>query len=190
MAFLFTACGRPTDVVFLVDSDSAGPEDNSRTMAFIRDLVNDLDIGADKFRVAIIHECAELPGFQLSTYFDKRAMLRAFGASSSTSKMPYLIERMRTKSFSTAQGGRTGTRQVGVILTNQRSGTMSRTIQEAQRARHNKIELIGIGVGRNVDPIELSAMVSCPEADKTHIVSDFGKLPAIRRKVLEQIKNC
>ena len=76
---------------------------------------------------------------------------------------------------------------VGVIITDGRSNSPRDTWFEAISARRNNIDLIAVGVGKNIDESELHAIASDPVYKNTLISREFDNLDSLLVKVRESI---
>lgn len=93
----------------------------------------------------------------------------------------------RTQVFSGAED-RQNAPNIGIVITDGVSNQDTpRTIPEAELARQNGMTLLGIGVGSDVDYVELNAISTDPDYMNVFRVDSWDRIPNILNSVLDRI---
>ncbi|XP_071109908.1 cartilage matrix protein-like [Haliotis cracherodii] len=193
---LKTCSGKAADVVFVIDtSTSIWPLDfNQYVRPFVRDVVRMFDIGAapSQTRVGVVTYSDEYnPQFDLGTYLTRDTLEHAIenivftGGSTFTSKaLQYVTDDM----FRLENGARPEAASVIILLTDGKSRFPTVTRVEAERARSKGAHIFAIGVGDEVDEMELRSVADNPDSQFMFHVKDYTALHSIKRHLA--IRTC
>ena len=128
-------------------------------------------------RISFIRECASVPEMRLSRFHDKNSILDHLDKTRPVlERTPGLLRAATNRLNASSDGIHTnlvdsvGERQkIAVYITNGESRDLEGTLREAQYAKHdNDVNIIGVGVGQEVNLVELKALVSCDPEDHLH----------------------
>ncbi|KAK3608159.1 hypothetical protein CHS0354_034118 [Potamilus streckersoni] len=184
--------GKPADVYFVLDSSSSIWMPNfKKQLNFVKDIVNQFDIGPNKTRVAVvtfsdgIHPVITLDGFH-----EKKGLLEKIDT------IPYLtggtktgstLEYIRTRGFS-PQIARQDVVHIAIVMTDGQSVNIKKTEEEANSLQKQGVYLFAIGIGHNVDTTELAMIASNPDEAFLFQVDDYNALTSI--KDIIAVKTC
>ena len=144
-----SACGRrqEADIMFLMDSVNAGRRNTQRSLAFLKTLVDELDIDDDNIHVGLMSaECVpDNPGFSLKQHSTKNSIHTAVDTMKATDFYG-VIHKMRRKAFSTVHGGRKHAKKIAILIIDGSLVEPLKTLREAQRARIRGVEVFVIQV--------------------------------------------
>lgn len=182
---------KPADVVFILDSsNSIWLRDFYKQTSFVRDVVSKFDTGPGptQTRVGVLtfgHDVWKK--FDLNDIFDKDELLKSIesiqhgrGRTTNTGDaINYALDKM----FTPAAGAREGVTRVVIVITDGRSQRTYETKHAARRLHEAKINTFSVGVGRNLDLIELQDIASDPDSDFLFMVDDFNALTTITNKL-------
>ncbi|KAL6472746.1 hypothetical protein MHYP_G00189340 [Metynnis hypsauchen] len=195
-------CGGPMDIAFVVDgSNSIYPWEP--VVAFLKKVLENLDIGPQKTQVSIIQYGSD-PRFEfyMSAYQTKQAMIAA--ASKITQKGGLetntfgAINFARTNAFLTSNGGRPGASKVMVVVTDGESHDNSLTDKVISQCSKDGITRFGIAVlgyytRNNIDTTkliaEIKSIASIPTEKYYFNVSDEVALSEIAGTLGDRIFN-
>nr|KAG5697781.1 hypothetical protein BaRGS_026738 [Batillaria attramentaria] len=160
------------DVVFLLDSSfSIWKHEFTAQLNFIRDLVNSFTIGPNHIRVGVVTYSTEVRlDMTLNQHMKRHELQRAIG------KIEYMeggtrtgdaIHFAHTEMFKEENGGRPWAAHIVVLITDGYSYDANQTSMEASIARSKGVEMFAIGVGDDVDELELRGIATDP--DDTHM---------------------
>ena len=77
--------------------------------------------------------------------------------------------------------------KIAVYITNGESRDLEATLREAQFAKHNNISIIGVGVGEDINTVELNALVSCHTDKFLHTATTPQELRHLHQKIARNI---
>lgn len=178
---------KPADVVFILDSsNSIWLNDFYKQTAFVRDVVAQFDIGRNptQTRVGVLtFGHAVWKQFDLNEKFNKDDLLKSVesiqhgrGRTTNTGDaINFALDSM----FTQQAGSRDGVTRVVIVITDGRSQKTYHTKLAARRLHEAKINTFAIGVGRNIDILELQDIASNPDSDYMFMVDDFNALDTI-----------
>ncbi|XP_051881384.1 matrilin-3-like [Pristis pectinata] len=183
---------QPHDLVFIIDSSrSVRPQEFEKVRVFLTHMVDTLDVGPDKTRVAVINYASTVKiEFMLNTYTNKRDMKRAISQIEplSTGTMTGLaIEGAMDKAFVDIAGARPkdlGISRVAIIVTDGRP--QDQVSEIAARARAAGIEIYAVGVDR-ADMQSLRLMASEPLDDHVFYVETYGVIEKLTSRFKETL---
>ncbi|GFS19596.1 collagen alpha-5(VI) chain [Elysia marginata] len=176
------ACGSKADIVFIVDSTS-GAENFELLKNFITNFVENLDIGQDKIRVAVVtFDARPRTAFSLNRYNTTEDLMEAIGRIEPMAggrDMAAAISYVDTTMFKVVNGDRPGVPNIAIAMTNGPSTNPAQTKAAAERASANGITIFSLGVGEETFRTELNAMASQPANRHVLAVTDFTKLNSL-----------
>ncbi|XP_078256166.1 uncharacterized protein LOC144593908 [Rhinoraja longicauda] len=183
---------QPQDVVFIIDSSrSVRPHEFEQVKVFLGHMVDTLDIGLDRTRVAVINYASTVKiEFMLNTYTNKRDMKRAISQIDplATGTMTGLaIEGAMNKAFVDIAGARPndrGVSRVAIIVTDGRP--QDQVSEISARARAAGIVIYAVGVGR-ADMMSLRQMASEPLDDHVFYVETYGVIEKLTSRFKETL---
>ncbi|XP_055879115.1 collagen alpha-6(VI) chain-like isoform X2 [Biomphalaria glabrata] len=192
---LIKPCGKPADVVFVIDTSTSIREDDFKLLLlpFIQNVVSHFDIGMgqNQTRVgAVTYSTSIRLEFDLKTHDSPDKLRSAIadimyrnGDTYTDRALKYVSDNM----FNSENGGREGVTHVIIVLTDGRSTSHHRTVKEAAVAREKGAAIFAIGVG-DADDKELAQIASEPASQFKFKVNDFAALDSI--KVELALKTC
>ncbi|KAL4629405.1 cartilage matrix protein-like [Arapaima gigas] len=181
-----SACsGAATDVVFLIDgSKSVRPENFELVKKFINQIVDKLDVAADRAHVGLVqYSSAVRQEFPLGRHNNKKELKDA------VKKMAYMERGTMTgqalrylvdSSFTPNQGARPGVAKVGIVFTDGRS--QDYIGDAAKKAKEQGFEMYAVGVGNAVED-ELREIASEPVGEHYFYTADFKTMSQIAKKL-------
>ncbi|KAK3083273.1 hypothetical protein FSP39_018154 [Pinctada imbricata] len=172
-------CDVPGDIVFLMDgSDSINDADFIRQKAFVANMIDNFEIGAEAIHVGMVvysTMIGETVGLQQSR---SKNLLKIFAKSLKHPKVGTNtargIERVRKMM---REEGRSFAPKVMVVITDGRSTNPAKTVAQANLAKVEGISVIAIGVGTAIFRDELRQIASNPT--QVFEVVDFEDLKQI-----------
>lgn len=154
-------------------------------------IIRIFDIGPTRTRVGVIVFSDRVhPVIMLNTYERQRDLLRAIPG------VPYLtggtdtagaIRYMREKGF-TKSVARSNVAHIGIILTDGQSQDVESTREQARLAHKEGVYLFAIGIGSNVDKLELRDIASDPDENFVFMLDNYDALTSIQD--ILAIKTC
>lgn len=180
----FPGCQTKADVTFIVDSSADVGRDNfQKQIDFIKQTVNNMDVGPDKTRVSVVtYSSGVYNQFFLNQYQTKSDVLSAID------RIPFISGRTHTSdalkyvtytSFSPTHGARSNVPHIGVLVTDGPSTAKELTKVQGQVAKDNNIVMYTVGVGSGVDMDELSFVSSSPHQRYLLTAEHYGALNSL-----------
>ena len=173
-------CQNGIDLVFVLDSSgSIGIVNFQLIRNFVTNIIQNLDIGPDKNRVGVIvYSNTATVQFSLNTHQTNVSLLNAVAS------IPYIGRGTDTadgiitciQQFNTQFGARpksSGIPRIAIVVTDGRSNSPPATIAAAKRAHAARILTYAVGVGSNIDMVELNAIASDPDSRYVRLLSAF-----------------
>ncbi|XP_013410815.1 uncharacterized protein LOC106173996 isoform X2 [Lingula anatina] len=185
-------CGSLADIVFVLDSSgSVGAANFEKVKDFVKDIVNDLDIGANSVRVGVVKfHSRPYSEFHLNKYYDKKALANAVDGIKYTRGGTITsegIKMMTDLAFKPANGDRPNVQNIGIVITDGKSNNGRKFSKDAaDAARKAGIEVFAIGVGSGVDQNELKDIGNDPDKDYVFTVGNFDALKSIKSQLTVQ----
>uniref|UniRef100_A0AAR2IUK5 VWFA domain-containing protein n=1 Tax=Pygocentrus nattereri TaxID=42514 RepID=A0AAR2IUK5_PYGNA len=195
-------CGGPMDIAFVVDgSNSIYPWEP--VVAFLKKVLENLDIGPQKTQVSIIQYGSD-PRFEfyMNAYQTKQAMIAAASKIAQKGGLETntfgAINFARTNAFLTSNGGRPGASKVMVVVTDGESHDNSLTDKVISQCNKDGITRFGIAVlgyytRNNIDTTkliaEIKSIASIPTEKYYFNVSDEVALSEIAGTLGDRIFN-
>lgn len=184
--------GKPADVYFALDSSgSIMREDFEKELRFTEDVASIFDLEDDKVRVGVISFSKTVtPQFGLGDYSGRADMFRKIssitweGFGTNTGEA---LSYLHTKGLS-SKNTRPGIPHIAIVLTDGMSQNMPVTLQQAKLVHENGITVFVIGIGSQVDKMELEAIASKPASKYVYMIDNFDALNMIKDELA--IKAC
>lgn len=176
--------------MFMLDSVNAGKTNTRKTLAFIQDLLKDVDVSPRKVRVGVMStepECKkDFTGFNLNTYKHNkkinRALERVKGADVSA-----VLKKLRKTMISRAKGGRKGAKKIAILFIDEGLEDPVKAFLEANRASIQGIEVyvVKIGKGLAYESDRLQQIMSDEGFKQNNVyhISNYDDLPNIKQKI-------
>ena len=145
-------------------------------------------IGTDSVRVGVAYFGNNgKVGFHLNQYDDEEDILTAIAEipwKNQNTNTASGLRVMHSEMFTAENGDRPEAQNVGILVSDGKATKETNlTIPEAETARDAGITIFGIGIGDDIDPVELRAIASRPSVQFTFNVTDFDALEHIRDTV-------
>lgn len=172
-------CKVPADIGILLDgSDSIAHEDWIKQKHFVASLINNLDVGREMIHVSVAVFSTIIGETIGLTPFKTKELLMIL---TNNLKQPKVgtntargIEHMRQ---TMASQGRTSAPKVMIIVTDGKSSSPKKTMEQARLAKSEGITVIAVGVGTQLFREELRQIAT--NERKLFTVSDFHALQQI-----------
>ncbi|GAB1607321.1 cartilage matrix protein-like [Argonauta hians] len=177
---------QPTDVIFVLDSsDSIIQTDFEKQIDFLVEVVKspNMMISSKEAQVGIYtFATGFVMNIALGTYKTKQSLVNAIKnikrLHGSTNTHLALTDVLQN-GFSKAKGARSNVHKVVILITDGQSVYTRDTAKAADALHNNNIEVIPIGVGKDVSETELKILAS--KYEKLHLVKNYDSL----KKALE-----
>ena len=163
-------------------SGSIAQTDYNAAIDFIYNVTTWLTIGSTDIYISIVtYSSSYTEEFDLNDYTNKQNLLSAIKTlkGTSTGGSTYTqtaLNFVRTTSFTSAHGSRSGTSPVVVVMTDGVSNSMTSTVQSADdiRTQHSaEIFAVGIGSALSSTNAEIKGIASDPDSDYVHYVEGY-----------------
>lgn len=184
---LFTDCADKTsDIFFVIDASySINPNNFAKEMEFIHNVVDVLDVGPNKTRVALMtfSDDAEFHiklehNVNKETFMTLSNTAKYIGGGTDTGNALRLLREEGFHGQEVEQ--RPEAAKIVIILTDGLSISPDTTAREAKFMKNNGIQIFSIGIGEGIDKQELIDMASEPTDKFLLHVDDFGALDNIK----------
>ncbi|CAH1790069.1 unnamed protein product [Owenia fusiformis] len=168
------------DVAILIDaSGSIGTDSYMRILESIKMVVNQLDIGMNKYRVSVINFADNATvEFHLDEHTNRNDILEAvslIGFVNGATNTAGGIRRMREQVFNGQNGDRQGVQDIGVLITDGRSTVNTGSVlAEARLAMQAGIHIYAIGIGDDINMAELNGIGSDPDDENVLFIPGFA----------------
>ncbi|XP_060084215.1 uncharacterized protein LOC132563474 [Ylistrum balloti] len=176
------------DLVFVVDSSaSLSPSDFDITKQFVKDVVDQFDIGPQTARVAVVEfSTAVSASFLLNQFDTKDAVKKAVDGiiySPGGTNTAAAIDKTVNEVFATVNGARNGAAKVMILITDGRSENTVNTLNAANNARLSGITIFTLGVTQYVNKIELDGIASSPSCTHSQILNSYADLDSLKTQI-------
>ncbi|XP_072535448.1 matrilin-2-like, partial [Salminus brasiliensis] len=176
--------GKVLDLVFVIDSSrSLRPSDYMKVKAFIKDMLQFLDVGMNRTRIALLQYGSVVQNeFFLNAFYEKEDMQQAVSQMehlASGTMTGLALQFVREEAFTMAHGARPvelGVPRVAMVVTDGRP--QDQVEEEAELARQAGVEIFAVGVGR-VDMVTLRAIGSEPHSEHVFLVANFSQIDTL-----------
>ncbi|KAL4222708.1 hypothetical protein ACF0H5_018749 [Mactra antiquata] len=180
---------KKADVYFLVDSSySINPDNFAKEMEFVHDIVEILDIGANKTRVGVMtfSDTVEFLikleyNLEKTDFMTLLSTAQYHGGGTDTASA---LRRMREDGFFHSESElRKDVARIAIVLTDGLSLTPDVTAREAEMLRKLGVQVFSVGIGQGIDKRELTDIASKPTDKYLLHVDNFGALSTIKLKL-------
>lgn len=182
--------GEKRDVVFLVDGTTAVKSEFPAILDMIRRVVEKLDVGVDKVRVAVVQYSDDpKTEFRLNDYSTKSEVRQAIGQLQSKGgsrlNTGRALEFVSRSIYQRTAGSRIedGVPQFLILVTGGKS--TDDVSPAANQLKRNRVAPLAVG-SRNADPNELRLISLKPEL--VYTVNSFQQLPEVESPLINSVK--
>ncbi|BFZ04509.1 hypothetical protein BsWGS_07548 [Bradybaena similaris] len=185
------ACGtrQEADMMFVMDSASAGKKNTKKTLNFIQDVAKAVDIGKSTVQIGMVQsdECVpQAESFGLNTHTGKNNVVSALDAPDDDSDtLSALLRNVRKDGFKKTKGGRKDAKKIAVVLVDGELEHPLKVLKEARRAQVHGIEVFVIFVGRDPPQQEVVDMCAYPPGKHFFQVPDYDKLKEMEDSIIQ-----
>ncbi|XP_060067325.1 collagen alpha-4(VI) chain-like [Ylistrum balloti] len=182
------ACFAPeADIVFLMDSsNSLGPANWDLEKEFVKNLIDDLNIGPNNMQVSVVtFESNPALQFYLNEHENKNDAIEAvrnISFHTGNTMTGKALQFVRDVVFVEDVGDRPNANNILVILTDGKSSDSQETLEQAALLKNDSVKIFAIGIGLKDDGIsELESIAT----DKNHVFQtpDFFALPSLKSEI-------
>ncbi|CAL1535306.1 unnamed protein product, partial [Lymnaea stagnalis] len=186
------ACGtrQEADMVFVMDSESAGRKNTLKSLDFIKDVAGSVDISNHSVQIGMLQPDECIPAASSFTYVldsDRDHLVSALETDSDKDKLPKLIKELRKHEFNRRKGGRKDAKKVAIILVDGELAEPLKALKEAKRAELKEIEVYIIVVGMNPPQPEVREMCAYPPENHFFQVPDYDRLKSIEESLIQML---
>jgi len=163
-------CSAQMDVTFVLDLSGSLEEVYDVVIEFAKQVIYGLPVGQVRVSAISYADNAKMV-FPLNAFTTPATIKNAlaFSKSGGTTNTQSAINMANTQSFTSANGDRSGVRNVMVVVSDGLSNVNSyRTIPEADAARQNGIEIFSASIGTSVNNAEMEGIANKPTT--SHVV--------------------
>ncbi|CAG2185497.1 COL6A [Mytilus edulis] len=187
-------CSTKADVTFVLDSsDTVGQTNFAKQLNFVKNTVNNLDVGGDKVRVSTVTFSSGVHNqFFLNNYGTKADVMNAIsgikylpGNTDTGDAIKYVTQ----TTYTPQHGSRSGVPHIMVLVTDGPSVTKDITKLRAQTAKDNGVIVYTVGVGGGFDRDELKSVSSNPDSLKADLVFMIDSSNTVGALNLEKTEN-
>ena len=162
-------------------------------MTFVEDLVLSLDVGPAATQIGCVTFANDaIARFFLNKYSDSLDIvgeLMAMRRQSGGTNTAQALQITREQLLQQANGARTGTIQVVIVITDGKSRDTTATLEQAANLREQGVVVFSIGVGTNLDMDELKGIAGAKRADTMYTVETFDSLVSLTERIIEATCN-
>lgn len=174
---------KKTDVMFLVDSSgSIGFENFKKMQNFMKEVVNQSDIGLNQVHIGIVQfSTTQKEEFQLNKYSTKSDIIEAIGRMTALEKNTYTGEALAFVAdyFTPAKGARPSVNNILILITDGEAQDEVKTPAEALREKGIIIYSVGVF---NANKTQLEEISGRPE--NVFYVENFDILNQIKDNII------
>lgn len=182
--------------MFMLDGVNAGKTNTRKTLAFIQDLLKDVDVSPRKVRVGVMStepNCVnEFTGFDLNTYKRNKKLNRALEKVKGVD-VAAVVKKLRQNMIARAKGGRKGAKKIAILFIDEGLEDPVKAFLEAERASIQGIEvyIVKIGKGLLQENEKVEQMVndegfkhqSFKQQNNIYHISNYDELSDIKREI-------
>lgn len=186
------ACGsrQEADFMFMLDGVNAGKTNTRKTLAFIQDLLTDVDVSPRNVRVGVMStepNCVnEFTGFDLNTYKRNKKLNRALERVKGVD-VAAVVKKLRQNMIARAKGGRKGAKKIAILFIDEGLDDPVKAFLEAERASIQGIEVYIVKIGNSFlkGSEKVEEMVNDESFKQNNIyhISNYDELPNIKRAI-------
>ena len=184
-------CTKQMDLVFILDLSGSLSNLYDLSIEFMTTVIYGLPMHAGRARIALItYANSAKVEFYLNTYQSKQEVLNAlsFRAAGRKTNTQEAINRAYSDVFSSGRGDRSGVDNIAIIITDGKSnGNTKDTVNAANRARQNHIEVFVAATSNRANMGEVQGIANDP--DNSHVVSlnSKGEAQSAANRILNQL---
>ena len=173
-------------------SGSEGVVNFNKQLEFIKNFTSQFEIGPNNTLVSLVSFATAVKNeFYLDRYMNKPDVLNAIGHSVYLNGETYThmaLDYVRNNNIKTGHGARQNVSKIVIVLTDGRSNEEALTKTAAEKLKQaNDVTVMAIGIGHNVDPLELAAIAT--DSNHTYQVPDFDALSTIQADLTDNACN-
>ncbi|KAK3582071.1 hypothetical protein CHS0354_013449 [Potamilus streckersoni] len=181
-------CSQAADIVFVLDSStSIWIEDFKRQLTFVQDVVKMFDVGQGptQARVGILTFGNKVwIDYTLDKFSDVESLINAVEKiphkAGTTTNTWEALDTLRTQMFTPEMGSRVNVSHIAIVITDGRSQKTMRTKVSAEAVHDAGINMFAIGVGHNIDFVELGYIATDPDEGFLFNVDNYTALESIK----------
>jgi collagen type XII alpha len=102
------------------------------------------------------------------------------------------LQHLHADVFQTSMGDRGAAPNIAIVITDGKSSDNAHTVQQANSLKNQGVHVIVVGIGSNIDTVELHQIASDPTFENVFNVDDFNELftiqDVIEDKFIEECK--
>ncbi|KAL3866047.1 hypothetical protein ACJMK2_043388 [Sinanodonta woodiana] len=187
-------CSQAADIVFVLDSStSIWIEDYKRQLTFVQDVVKMFDVGqgATQARVGIMTFGNKVwIDYTLDKFSKVETLIDAVEKiphkAGTTTNTWEALDTLTTQMFTPEMGSRHNVSHIAIVITDGRSQKTMRTKVSAEAVHHAGINMFAIGVGHNIDFVELGYIASDPHDEFLFTVDNYNALESIKEIIADK----
>lgn len=176
----------PLDVVFIIDPKTRDKRHRRHLLETVRNAVEHIDMDNGQMRVQFVQSCAKTDRIR-NRSTNKLSLLEALNDAPAPSQgsTADLFHSMTSK---LTTNGKPGRKRVGVYLTNGPSGDFEETLEAVQQAKNeHDVEMFTIGLGKDLNPVELRAISSCDVSKHMFTARNNSKSKELARQLTKSL---
>lgn len=178
---------KPADIVFALPA-TVNSHQTNEAIEFIRSVADRMMVSSKGVRIGLAPRgCLSVPGFTLEQGSEKNQVMRMFGTPqrSSLAETESVIKYLRSVSFRPESGARTNAKKVAVLIVDRPLKHLGQAVDQAILAKNDDIELVVIGVGKDVSHEELRMLASARSSHHTVMtVPCYSHLRKLTRRLV------
>ena len=185
MSSFGTECSQDSDITFILDnSGSVGHDNYEKTKQFVVSIIEDLNVGEDRTRVAVVtySDSAKLE-FNLDKFNSRREMIPAVEEleyANGKTNTAAALNLATSQIYGNSVFNRQNFQDIIVLFTDGGSNDAVQTVLKATEAKLQGITIIVVAVGGWVNRFEVNEIASFPAAKNVFNVTDHRSLSGIR----------
>ena len=188
----FVDCTEDSDIAFIIDnSGSIGHDNYESAKDFVTSIIEDLNVGEDRTRVALItySDTANLV-FNLNRYDHRQEIIPAIAElryANGKTNTAAALSMATSQVFGNSNYNRPQFKDIVVLITDGGSNDVEQTVLKATEAKIQGITVLVVAVGNWVNRFEVNEVASFPAAQTVFNVRNYNSLPSIRNVLAEAV---
>ena len=181
------SCPTQLDVTFVLDLSGSLEEVYNVVIEFAKQAIYGLPIGQVRVSVVTYADNAKIM-FPLNAYSSLPPLRNAlaFSKAGGTTNTQAAIKMAYDQVFTQSGGDRSGVRNIMVVCSDGQSNVNPQnTIPEADAAKQRNIEIYSVGIGMEVNKIEMDGIASTPKTSHSVSVPNAAAVPAGAKQLLD-----